>query len=134
MAAPCKKIRELTGGGDVDIVYEHPAVRPSEPVVRREEGWHHRHLPDLRIHARVRQPVPGWMNLSASSARTSRTTRSPYEANRLIDKGADPPTLSKAFAEETGQAAYEVHRNQHQGKGRGAGTGSSRRASGSKMR
>jgi crotonyl-CoA reductase len=27
------------------------------------------------------------------------------------------PTLSKAFPlEETGQAAYEVHRNQHQGK------------------
>jgi crotonyl-CoA reductase len=35
----------------------------------------------------------------------------------LIDRGLVHPTLSKSFPlEQTGQAAYEVHRNQHQGK------------------
>jgi crotonyl-CoA reductase len=40
-----------------------------------------------------------------------------WEANRLIEKGRVHPTLSKAYPlEHTGQAAYEVHRNAHQGK------------------
>lgn len=39
------------------------------------------------------------------------------EANRLIAKGKIHPTLSKTYTlEETGQAAYDVHRNLHQGK------------------
>ncbi len=43
--------------------------------------------------------------------------REAYEANRLIARGMIHPTLSQTFAlEEAGQAAYEVHRNQHQGK------------------
>jgi crotonyl-CoA reductase len=34
-----------------------------------------------------------------------------------VDPGQIHPTLSKTFAlEDTGQAAYEVHRNAHQGK------------------
>jgi crotonyl-CoA reductase len=40
-----------------------------------------------------------------------------WEANRLIDKGLVHPTLSKVYPmEEVGQAAYDVHRNLHQGK------------------
>ncbi|MDV9176678.1 crotonyl-CoA carboxylase/reductase, partial [Streptomyces sp. W16] len=39
------------------------------------------------------------------------------EANRLVAKGKIHPTLSKVYSlEETGQAAYDVHRNLHQGK------------------
>ena len=40
-----------------------------------------------------------------------------WEANRLIDKGLIHPTLSKVYPmTDVGQAAYDVHRNLHQGK------------------
>jgi crotonyl-CoA reductase len=43
--------------------------------------------------------------------------REAWEANRLIDLGRIHPTLSKTFPlAQTGQAAYDVHRNAHQGK------------------
>jgi crotonyl-CoA reductase len=43
--------------------------------------------------------------------------RESWEANRLIAKGAVHPTLSKVYPLiETGQAAFDVHRNLHQGK------------------
>ena len=58
-----------------------------------------------------------WMNLKRIIGSHFANYKESYEANRLIDKGMIHPTLSKAFPlEETGQAAYEVHRNQHQGK------------------
>ena len=43
--------------------------------------------------------------------------REAWEANRLIQRGKIHPTLSKTYSlEETGQAAFDVHRNLHQGK------------------
>jgi crotonyl-CoA reductase len=43
--------------------------------------------------------------------------REAYEANRLIQRGIIHPTLSKVYSlDATGQAAYDVHRNLHQGK------------------
>ncbi len=43
--------------------------------------------------------------------------REAWEANRLIARGRIHPTLSKTYPlEQAGQAAYEVHRNLHQGK------------------
>ena len=43
--------------------------------------------------------------------------REAWEANRLIAKGKIHPTLSRVYSlAETGQAAYDVHRNLHQGK------------------
>ena len=43
--------------------------------------------------------------------------REAWEANRLVAKGKIHPTLSRTYTlEETGQAAYDVHRNLHQGK------------------
>jgi crotonyl-CoA reductase len=43
--------------------------------------------------------------------------REAWEANRLIARGAIHPTLSKTYPlEDTGQAAFEVHGNAHQGK------------------
>jgi crotonyl-CoA reductase len=43
--------------------------------------------------------------------------REAWEANDLISRGLIHPTLSKTYPlEEVGQAAYDVHRNLHQGK------------------
>ncbi len=43
--------------------------------------------------------------------------REAWEANRLIAKGLIHPTLSKVYPmTDVGQAAYDVHRNLHQGK------------------
>jgi crotonyl-CoA reductase len=43
--------------------------------------------------------------------------REAWEANRLIAKGKIHPTLSRVYPmDQTGQAAYDVHRNLHQGK------------------
>ena len=40
-----------------------------------------------------------------------------WEANRLIDRGLIHPPLSKVYPmDDVGQAAYDVHRNLHQGK------------------
>jgi crotonyl-CoA reductase len=43
--------------------------------------------------------------------------REAWEANRLVARGAIHPTLSRSYhLTEAGQAAYDVHRNLHQGK------------------
>jgi crotonyl-CoA reductase len=40
-----------------------------------------------------------------------------WDANRLISKGMIHPVLSQVFAlEDTGEAAYQVHHNMHEGK------------------
>ena len=40
-----------------------------------------------------------------------------WEANRLISKGMIHPVLSQVFPlEQTGEAAYQVHHNMHEGK------------------
>ncbi|MGA0895527.1 MAG: crotonyl-CoA carboxylase/reductase, partial [Ilumatobacteraceae bacterium] len=40
-----------------------------------------------------------------------------YEANRLISKGMIHPVMSQVFPlEQTGEAAYQVHHNMHEGK------------------
>jgi crotonyl-CoA reductase len=58
-----------------------------------------------------------WMNLKSIVGSHFANYREAYEANRLIAKGLVHPTLSKTFTlEESGQAAYEVHHNLHQGK------------------
>ena len=113
-----KRIRELTGGEDVDIVFEHPGRETfgaSVYVTRKggtiatcasTSGYMHEY--DNRYL---------WMNLKRIVGSHFANYREAYEANRLIAKGMIHPTLSKAFPlEETGQATYEVHRNAHQGK------------------
>jgi crotonyl-CoA reductase len=113
-----KKIRELTGGEDPDIVFEHPGRETfgaSVYVTKRggtivtcasTTGFMHEY--DNRYL---------WMNLKRIIGTHFANYREAYEANRLIAKGMIHPTLSKTFPlEEAGQAAFEVHRNQHQGK------------------
>jgi crotonyl-CoA reductase len=112
------RIRELTGGDDPDIVFEHPGRETfgaSVFVTKRggtivtcasTSGYEHQY--DNRYL---------WMHLKRIIGSHFANYREAWEANRLIDRGLVHPTLSKAFPlEQTGQAAYEVHRNAHQGK------------------
>jgi crotonyl-CoA reductase len=112
------RIRELTGGDDPDIVFEHPGRETfgaSVFVARRggtivtcasTSGFVHEY--DNRYL---------WMHLKRIIGSHFANYREAWEANRLIAKGLVHPTLSKAYPlDETGQAAYEVHRNLHQGK------------------
>jgi crotonyl-CoA reductase len=113
-----RRIRELTGGEDVDIVFEHPGRETfgaSVYVTRKggtittcasTSGFMHEY--DNRYL---------WMNLKHIVGSHFANYREAYEANRLISRGLIHPTLSKTFPlEGAGQAAYEVHRNAHQGK------------------
>jgi crotonyl-CoA reductase len=113
-----KKIRELTGGEDPDIVFEHPGRETfgASVYVARRGGtivtcastsgyWHeydNRYL---------------WMTLKRIVGSHFANYRESWEANRLVARGAIHPTLSRVYPlGETGQAAYDVHRNLHQGK------------------
>ena len=113
-----KKIRDLTGGEDVDIVFEHPGRETfgaSVYVTKRggtittcasTSGYMHEY--DNRYL---------WMTLKRIVGSHFANYRESWEANRLISKGAIHPTLSRVYPlAETGQAAHDVHRNVHQGK------------------
>lgn len=113
-----KRIRELTGGEDIDIVFEHPGRETfgaSVYVTRKggtittcasTSGYMHEY--DNRYL---------WMSLKRIIGSHFANYREAWEANRLIAKGKIHPTLSKVYSlEDTGQAAYDVHRNLHQGK------------------
>ncbi len=112
------RIRELTRGEDPDIVFEHPGRETfgaSVYVAKRgglivtcasTSGFLHEY--DNRYL---------WMNLKRIIGSHFANYREAWEANRLVAKGFVHPTLSRAYPlAETGQAAYDVHRNLHQGK------------------
>ncbi len=112
------KIRELTGGDDVDIVFEHPGretfgasvyvARKGGTIVTCASTSGYMHEYDNRYF---------WMNLKRIVGSHFANYREAWEANRLIQRGKLHPTLSKSYPlAETGQAAFEVHRNMHQGK------------------
>jgi crotonyl-CoA reductase len=113
-----KRIRELTGGDDVDIVLEHPGretfgasvfvARKGGTVVTCASTSGYLHEYDNRYL---------WMNLKRIIGSHFANYREAWEANRLVSKGRIHPTLSRTYRlEETGQAAHDVHRNAHQGK------------------
>jgi crotonyl-CoA reductase len=112
------KIRELTGGEDIDIVFEHPGRETfgaSVYVTRKggtittcasTSGYMHEY--DNRYL---------WMNLKRIISSHFANYRESWEANRLIAKGKIHPTLSGTYPlTEVGQAALDVHQNAHQGK------------------
>ena len=112
------RIRELTGGEDPDIVFEHPGRETfgaSVYVARRggtivtcasTSGFQHEY--DNRYL---------WMNLKRIIGSHFANYREAWEANRLVQKGRIHPTLSRSYPlEDAGQAAFDVHRNLHQGK------------------
>jgi crotonyl-CoA reductase len=112
------RIRELTGGEDPDIVLEHPGretfgastyvARKGGTIVTCASTSGYMHQYDNRYL---------WMNLKRIVGSHFANYREAWEANRLIAKGLVHPTLSKAYPmQDVGQAAFEVHRNQHQGK------------------
>lgn len=113
-----KRIRELTGGDDADIVFEHPGRETfgaSVYVTRKggtiatcasTSGYMHEY--DNRYL---------WMSLKRIVGSHFANYREAHEANRLIARGMIHPTLSKTFPlEQAGQAAFEVYQNAHQGK------------------
>ena len=112
------KIRELTGGEDPDIVFEHPGretfgasvyvARRGGTIVTCASTSGFQHTYDNRYL---------WMNLKRIVGSHFANYREAWEANRLVEKGMVHPTLSKSYPlDETGQAAFDVHRNLHQGK------------------
>jgi crotonyl-CoA reductase len=112
------RIRELTGGEDVDIVYEHPGretfgasvfvTKRGGTIVTCASTSGYMHEYDNRYL---------WMTLKRIIGSHFANYRESWEANRLISKGHIHPTVSKVYPlADTGQAAYDVHRNLHQGK------------------
>jgi crotonyl-CoA reductase len=102
----------------VDIVFEHPgretfgasvyAARKGGTIVTCASTSGYLHEYDNRYL---------WMNLKRIVGSHFANYREAWEANRLISKGKIHPTLSRAYPlDEVGQAAYDVHRNLHQGK------------------
>ena len=113
-----KKIRQLTGGDDVDIVFEHPGretfgasvyvARKGGTIVTCASTSGYMHEYDNRYL---------WMNLKRIVGSHFANYREAWEANRLIQRGKIHPTLSTTYPlAETGQATYDVYRNKHQGK------------------
>ncbi|WP_443042201.1 crotonyl-CoA carboxylase/reductase [Streptomyces sp. B21-105] len=113
-----KRIRDLTGGEDVDIVFEHPGretfgasvyvARKGGTIVTCASTSGYTHEYDNRYL---------WMSLKRIVGSHFANYREAWEANRLVMKGRIHPTLSRTYSlEETGQAAYDVHGNLHQGK------------------
>jgi crotonyl-CoA reductase len=111
-------VRQLTGGEDPHIVFEHPGretfgvsvfvARRGGTIVTCASTTGFLHQYDNRYL---------WMNLKRIVGSHFANYREAWEANRLIALGRIHPTLSKTYPlEQTGQAAYEVHRNAHQGK------------------
>jgi len=112
------RIRELTGGDDVDIVFEHPgretfgasvyAARRGGTIVTCASTSGYMHEYDNRYL---------WMNLKRIIGSHFANYRESWEANRLISRGMIHPTLSQTYPlAEAGQAALDVHSNAHQGK------------------
>ena len=113
-----KTIRELTGGDDVDIVFEHPGretfgasvfvARKGGTIVTCASTTGYLHEYDNRYL---------WMSLKRIIGSHFANYREAWEANRLLQRAKIHPTLSRTYGlEDTGQAAYDVHRNAHQGK------------------
>ena len=112
-----KDIRGLVGE-DPDIVFEHPGRQTfgaSMYVVKRggtvvtcaaTSGFmmefDNRHF---------------WMRLKRLVGSHFANYKEAWEANRLIAKGMIHPVMSQVFPlEQTGEAAYQVHHNMHEGK------------------
>jgi len=112
-----KDIRDLVGE-DPDIVFEHPGRQTmgASVFVCKKGGvivtcaatsgymieYDNRHL---------------WMKLKAIKSSHFANYKEAWEANKLIARGAIQPILSKTYTlEQTGEAAYQVHHNLHEGK------------------
>ena len=111
-------IRELTGGRDVDVVFEHPgretfgasvyAAKRGGTIVTCASTSGYMHEYDNRYL---------WMNLKRIVGSHFANYSEAWAANDLIARGLIHPTLSRTYSlDQAGQAAFDVHRNLHQGK------------------
>ncbi|MEA2486916.1 MAG: crotonyl-CoA reductase [Actinomycetota bacterium] len=112
-----KKIRELVGE-DPDIVFEHPGrqtfgasvfvTKRGGTIVTCASTSGYMHTYDNRYL---------WMLLKRILGSHFANYKEAWEANRLADLGMIHPILSKTYPlTETGEAAYQVHHNNHVGK------------------
>jgi len=112
-----KDIRDLCGE-DPDIVFEHPGrstfgasmyvVKRGGTVVTCAATSGYMMEFDNRFF---------WMRSKRLIGSHFANYREAWEANRLIAKGMVHPVLSRVFPlTETGEAAYQVHHNAHEGK------------------
>ena len=110
-------IRGLVGE-DPDIVFEHPGrstfgasmyvVKKGGTVVTCAATSGYMLEFDNRFF---------WMRLKKLVGSHFANYQEAWEANRLISKGMIQPVLSKTFAlDQTGEAAFQVHKNLHEGK------------------
>lgn len=112
-----KRVRSLIGA-DPDIVFEHPgrATMGASVFVAKRGGkivtcaatsgymieYDNRHL---------------WMRLKQIVSSHFANYAEAWQMNELIDSGRIQPTLSRTYDLDTaGEAAFEVHRNRHEGK------------------
>ena len=113
-----RDIRDMTGGEDPDVVYEHPGretfgasvfvARPGGKIVTCASTSGYTHEYDNRYL---------WMNKKQIIGSHFANYREAWEANRLVVKRAIHPLLSETYPlEETGEAALQVHHNQQIGK------------------
>ena len=113
-----KKIRELTGGSDVDIVFEHPGrqtfgasvfvVKKGGTIVTCASTSGYMHEYDNRYL---------WMNLKRIVSSHFANYKEAWEANRLVDLGMIHPILTETYAlDDVAEAAYAIHTNQNTGK------------------
>ncbi|GGK78974.1 crotonyl-CoA carboxylase/reductase [Mangrovihabitans endophyticus] len=113
-----RRIRELTGGQDPDIVFEHPGqdtfgasvyvARRGGTIVTCASTSGYTHQFDNRYL---------WMNIKRIIGSHFANYREAWLANRLIRQGRIHPTLSRSYPlGQVGQAVDDVHRNRHQGK------------------
>jgi crotonyl-CoA reductase len=113
-----RRIRELTGGRDADIVFEHPgretfgasvyAAKRGGTIVTCASTSGFLHEFDNRYL---------WMNLKRIVGSHFANYAEAWAANDLISRGLIHPTLSRCYSlDQASQAAFDVHRNLHQGK------------------
>lgn len=113
-----KKIREFTGGADIDIVFEHPGratfgasvfvTRKGGKIVTCASTSGYVHEYDNRYL---------WMNLKSIIGSHFANYREAWEANRLVDLGMIHPILTRTYAlDDVAEAAHAMHTNVHTGK------------------
>ena len=112
------RIRDLTGGRDVDVVFEHPGretfgasvfvAKRGGTIVTCASTSGYAHEFDNRYL---------WMNLKRIVGSHFANYAEAWAANDLLRRARVHPTLSRTYPlERAGQAAFDVHRNRHQGK------------------
>ncbi|WP_436762673.1 crotonyl-CoA carboxylase/reductase [Streptosporangium sp. V21-05] len=113
-----KHIRELTGGDDPDIVFEHPGretfgasvyvCRRGGTIVTCASTTGFMHSFDNRYL---------WMSLKRVVGTHFANYHEAWQANRLVAQGRVHPTLSRSYPlEQSAEAVHDVRRNAHQGK------------------